>query len=253
MGMIKCLDRSRELFRVEKNLEITWSNHKHSTATFTAKPWTKSQCLWNSMLLTISPRILGASFCLFSLSSSSGGWVPQGNSSGVVQVLLAPARGTVSAQVSSVPPQVKESESCSAPVVVQSSLSLLCFSIPEMLQESEIPEALSAPQLSASFPTEMLRRDALNLLFLSCWLHISYSQMVKLLPTAALHYGSLMSRLLVNFSFSPAKLSFCASSWGHPSKKMTPDKNPPFFPNCHTVLLWVVERVKPSENILPCF
>lgn len=69
------------------------------------------QFLWNSMLLTISPWILGASFCFLSLSSSSGVWVPQGNSSGVVQVLLALAGGTVDAQVSSVPHQVQESES----------------------------------------------------------------------------------------------------------------------------------------------
>lgn len=81
--------------------------------------------------------------------------------------------------------------------------------------------------------------------------------MVKLLPTAAVHFCSRMSscryRLLVNFSFSPAKLSFCASCWGHPSNNMIQDKNPHFFPSCHTVLLCVVQRGKPSENILPCF
>lgn len=214
-----------------------------------------SQCLWNSVLLTISPWILGNSFCLLSLYSSSGVWVPQGNSSCVVQVLLATGAQWLQRFLLHLI-RWRSLKVCYAPAVVQGSLSLLCFPTPEMLQASEISEALSAPQLMVSFPTEVLRRDALNLPPPSCWVHSSYSQMVKLLPTAAIHCGSHMPscryRLLVNFSFSPAKLSFCASG-GHPSDSMTQDKNAPFFPCCHAVLLWVVERGKPSENILPCF
>lgn len=37
--MTKCLGRITELFRVEKNLKVLWSNHKSNAATFTSKPW----------------------------------------------------------------------------------------------------------------------------------------------------------------------------------------------------------------------
>lgn len=128
----------------------------------------------------------------------------------------------MAAEVSSAPYQVKESESMfKAPSVVQDfSVLLHIWSIRNFGG-------------TVSTPTDgvISHRNALNLLSLSCWVHSCCSQIVKLLPTAAIHYGSQMSscsyRLLVNFSFSPANLSFYASSWGHPS----------VTPCCHTVLL----------------
>lgn len=162
-------------------------------------------------------------------------------------------RGTVASEVSSAPHQV-ESESVLAPA--------------EQPFSSVLPHTWDPPRIRNFWGAVCTPSDGVLPHRGAQKGYFEFALSFRLTPHLLLsdgqtsanschRYGLQMSgcsyRLLVNFSFSPAKLSFHASSWGHPSNNMTQDKNPPFFPCCHTVFLCVVEGGKPSKNILPCF